>query len=68
MKTILISFLTATLLTVGCAPQYQKNVAIDEYDISVIEGCQYLVTRGYVSEKNLCHKGNCTNSIHLYNK
>ncbi len=32
-------------------------------DIKVIDGCQY-IKRGYA----LTHKGNCTNSIHIYNK
>lgn len=32
----------------------------DVYELE-IEGCQYLVTRGYQGSISLCHKGNCKN-------
>ncbi len=49
-----------------------KVVNINEiYGITVIvvDGCEYIVNPNY--KNSLCyiaHKGNCTNSIHIYNK
>jgi prepilin-type N-terminal cleavage/methylation domain-containing protein len=41
-----------------------KTVEINGYnwDIKVVEGCEYI---SY--DRSLAHKGNCTNSIHIYN-
>jgi len=36
------------------------------YESIVIEGCEYLLLRSEGS--SLCHKGNCNNSIHRYDK
>jgi hypothetical protein len=33
------------------------------YQEAVIEGCQYLFY-----DRGITHKGNCTNSIHIYNR
>lgn len=35
-----------------------------QYSIVVMDGCQYVQWANYRS----AHKGNCTNSIHVYNK
>lgn len=38
-------------------------------NVIVIDGCEYLY--GYVGGNEgciLCHKGNCNNSVHIYNK
>lgn len=37
-----------------------------EYIIDVIDGCEYLRTK--YRGNSLAHKGNCTNTIHSYNK
>lgn len=39
----------------------------DEEEIVVIEGCEYIrsIVHGGCT---YCHKGNCKNSIHIYNK
>jgi len=41
-----------------------KTVKINgfNWDIKVIDGCEYI---SY--DRSIAHKGNCTNSIHVYN-
>lgn len=34
----------------------------------VIDGCQYLTYSTYQNFMGITHKGNCTNSIHIYAK
>lgn len=41
--------------------------------IKVIDGCEYIFVENSSAWANnyafsLCHKGNCTNKIHVYNK
>lgn len=43
-------------------PKYPKGVE----GITVFEGCEYLNHRTYVGRMVHTHKGNCTNSIHIY--
>lgn len=44
-------------------PQYKTN----EINIAVFDGCEYIANRTANGLTVLTHKGNCTNSIHIYN-
>ena len=38
------------------------------FRIVVIDGCEYFYEYGMHGGSTLCHKGNCTNAIHQYNR
>jgi len=75
MKKITLTLITLTFLLTGC---YSKNyVAVEripstlyrnkncnwQYRVIVIDRCQYIEY-----DRSIAHKGNCTNTIHIYNK
>ena len=37
-----------------------------KYEVAMIDGCEYIVSYGYCGLPTYAHKGNCTNSIHIY--
>lgn len=45
-----------------------KNTWDVKYKILVIDGCEYIATPSAYQYTSITHKGNCTNSIHIYNK
>jgi hypothetical protein len=52
-----------------CMNKEKEFIVNDERVTEVnIDGCQYLKFRTYAMYYGFCHKGNCTNSIHNYNK
>lgn len=62
MKTII---LLALCLCAGCEPiQHPVTSRVVNYRIYVIENCEYVGVGG----DGFAHKGNCTNSIHVYRK
>jgi len=67
-----ILVVTLALMCGGCKmnseTQHQRQQQyVDEHTtVVVIDGCQYLYYSG-CSGVSVSHKGNCTNSIHLYN-
>ena len=78
MKHILkiIHFLLLIGLLTTCQESHKIEVALIQqekhtaprFEVVEIDGCEYLrfdVTHGYAT---LCHKGNCKNPIHCYNK
>lgn len=69
MKTkglvILLGLLVLAIMT-SCGPDVKTN--LDKVDQTEIDGCQYLVYYTYPVSKAYTHKGNCNNSIHIYNK
>jgi hypothetical protein len=60
---IIISVIGVIILFLNRAP-----TKISDIEITTIDGCEYIVNTGYPIAKILTHKGNCTNSIHIYNK
>lgn len=55
-----------TLFVIGCNDRIieDKNDHYDViYSVKVIDGCQYILR-----DRGIAHKGNCTNSIHIYTK
>ena len=70
-----LSLAIVVVMLTGCdqqeTTQTSKTIKITDYDhleywTVVLEGCEYFAaetTHGYVA---LAHKGNCTNSIHIY--
>ena len=37
-----------------------------KYNVTMIDGCEYITSYGYYGLPSYAHKGNCTNSIHIY--
>lgn len=70
MKEIigLLAIVAILLIVVGsCSYKHQRKMAESgAYDTTVVEGCQYLMCPSYYGYFVLSHKGNCTNSIHIY--
>ena len=70
MKKIIL--LLTVYLLMGCAndnatsPKSVAKVKGKTVFVSVIDGCEYLVTAGYGWSVHLTHKGNCNNPIHIY--
>ena len=63
----------AAIETVTMSPEYYRvnNINTGQYDefhVVVIDGCQYFYQYGAHGGSTLCHKGNCTNPIHQYNR
>ncbi len=59
--------------TVNQSSEYYRvnGLNIGQYDtfrVVVIDGCQYFYQYNPRGGSTLCHKGNCTNPIHQYNK
>lgn len=50
-------------------PTYSNEVQTDNYQIIVIDGCQYIFKQnnGYQQGPIFTHKGDCNNPIHIYN-
>jgi hypothetical protein len=45
---------------------YEKQpIQNDTFSVVNIDGCEYFKIKGYSFTYSLCHKGNCTNSVHL---
>jgi len=40
----------------------------DQHERIVIDGCEYISFLTYYGYRGLTHKGNCTNSVHIYKK
>jgi len=47
--------------------RFDNNYYRLSYEPVVLEGCQYFATPSAYGFISLCHKGNCTNIIHVYN-
>jgi len=74
MKIKLIILVLVLFFLAGCndSNEDKKNIAIVEPDGAIvtivnIDGCEYIKYQTYGSY-GYAHKGNCTNSIHVYNK
>lgn len=69
-ELMVVVAILAIIMTFGCTRAFKSNKTISStgelYAIRVIEGCEYIATRTYLGYETLCHKGNCTNSIHIY--
>lgn len=71
VKAVLIYF-TALLslgmltLTIGC--EDTVSFSLNPKCVEVIEGCEYFVYMTNNGSPMYTHKGNCKNSIHIYNK
>jgi competence protein ComGC len=65
---ILLVIVVLLLLAVGSCSykQQRKQAEKGAYAVAVVEGCQYLMCPSYYGYFVLSHKGNCTNSIHIY--
>lgn len=69
-----LAMASGILCLAGCKPisnsEYSKEIQSSSRVI-VIDHCQYIVLKSMnYSDRyeGLTHKGNCTNSIHVYNK
>ena len=75
MKIKLILLVLVLFFLAGCndSNEDKKNIALVKPDgdivtIVSIDGCEYIVNLTAYGFKIFTHKGNCTNSIHVYNK
>jgi len=70
MKNILF-IITLILICTSCSPTPQRNMIHlsdgDVVELLNIDGCQYFKCYTYNQNYVYTHKGNCTNSIHIYN-
>ena len=68
MKKLVIACVCLLLLAVaGCFGDEETDTSVSGLNIVTRDGCEYIkniTLYGYV----YTHKGNCTNSIHIYNK
>ena len=74
MKQTIIAIFTIIAFGACAEPTVQKkqSTIVTEYggaalDIVIIEGCEYFHFR-HGHAYMMCHKGNCKNKIHIYNK
>ena len=59
------------VMVMGCSNEKQvtlKTSSNEDVALVVIDGCEYLTAVTYGGAATYCHKGNCTNSIHIYKK
>ena len=72
MKAIIYLLLIVTLLIIlfVIVPQDKVPVIkkVNNVEIAAVDGCEYIVNRTYAGSVVYTHKGNCTNSIHMYRK
>ena len=61
--SIICVLICVLVVVAGCSSQVVeiKSALNYYYEVRVIDGCQYVF-----SDRGLAHKGNCTNSIHIY--
>jgi hypothetical protein len=45
-------------------PSPRKAYTDIDHRVTLIDGCEYIVTTTYMNHETLTHKGNCTNMIH----
>ena len=60
MKKVL--FIIFIIYLIGCVAE-AKLSSFSDYEIVEIDGCKYIVT-----PNGICHKGNCKNIQHSWNK
>jgi hypothetical protein len=65
MKKLLL--ILVCIVFAGCKPNVPSTNSGKGYDILMIDNCQYIKIHR-ASQGYMAHKGNCTNSIHIYNK
>lgn len=63
-----VLFMLLVVIGVGCNKQVREHdIGWDiDYGVRVIGGCQYIVCQPRPIAIGITHKGNCTNSIHIY--
>lgn len=69
-----IGVIACVLVVFGCTQQREREGELPvvtsstggKYSVTVVEGCEYLAFYTHSSFYTLSHKGNCTNSIHIY--
>ena len=57
------------LFLMGCSPEPTQKVQTaegKEYGVTIVDGCEYIRSPSAHGQYVLTHKGNCTNTIHVY--
>ena len=64
----------AIVIPVACKQRDEKLKRIHDaennvdYSVKIIDGCEYIDNKDHFGDHIYSHKGNCINSIHIYNK
>lgn len=64
-----VIILLTGMVLLGCTPNPSRRASTSEgreYPVTVIDGCEYLLCGTAHGFYVPVHKGNCTNSIHVY--
>lgn len=67
-----IMLLIPIVFMFGCISEQEelerKKVLTEHHPVILIDNCEYIAWGGSHGEVGITHKGNCSNSIHIYNK
>lgn len=68
---LLFGVMASMTMLIGCDTHptgsiQQGNIAFDYYEVTLNDGCEYIVTY-YNNSRSICHKGLCNNSKHPWN-
>lgn len=66
MKKIMFIIIGVAFM-LGCSEK-KNTKTVGGVTVVTIDGCEYFKCNTYGFAYVLTHKGNCTNSIHIYNK
>lgn len=70
MKTefIILACLVGGIVLIALGVYHSNARTNSGGDVVLVDGCQYIRFSTYMGYYGYCHKGNCTNAIHSYNR